>query len=183
MGHQATLTRNGHKITFESKVWNSVSFQLLGFLLLIPCLGFGILCFLGYLLLGGIWWLIASIIAFFGIFCGAWTVAASFYPRRFVFDFDRQTCTFSNIPGLGLSIPFSDIEAIDILRLRLAPNVLGLAYGGKTRRLRIHMFHATKKNVAEIDKEMSTLTEALSKLLDRPVRIVPKATNRLNSWR
>jgi hypothetical protein len=127
--------------------------------------------------------LLFAVGALFVIVCAFWVFAASLFPRRFVFDFDSRTCTFSNVPGFGLTIPFGRIEAIDILHQKYGGSVLGLAHSGKSRRLRMHMFFGNKRNAAEIESQLTAIAEAMSKLLDRPVRVIHKATNRFNSWR
>ena len=182
-GERIELTRDGHQMILESTAWSFVTFQLLTIILLLPALFLDAAFWLAFARQGGIGWLFAAVACGFGVFCGFWNLAAWSWPRRFEFDFDTNICRFHNIPGLGLSIPFDEIEAIDVLHQKFAGSVLGLALQGKKRRLRMHMFLATKKNRPEIEEQMVIIAEAMSKLLDRPVRVFEKMTNRHSSWR
>lgn len=104
-------------------------------------------------------------------------------PRYFVFDFLTRSCRFSTVPGFGLTIPFSDIEAIDILQLKDGNVLIGMAIRGRAARLAMHVLVHRNDNSRRLDTVATVLTDMMARPLECPVRVVPDATFRMCGWR
>jgi hypothetical protein len=108
----------------------------------------------------------------------------SLFVRRFVFDFNTHTCLFENVPGFSTTIPFSRIEAVDILVIGERGCCLGIKIETKRRRLRVLCLsgHRGSTVFSRIDPtdvvtaRLRPLAETLSTLLDKPIRVFEEAT-------
>ncbi|MFQ5731579.1 MAG: hypothetical protein ACE5KM_06470 [Planctomycetaceae bacterium] len=176
------IVREGSQIIFESRATSRLGFQLFAGGLFLSCIVGTLYMWFLFFALGRPVWLLIAGASTFGCFCGLWTFAQTLFARRFSFDFDSQICRFQNIPGMGVSIPFDRIEAFDVLIQRFGGITLGLAHSGKTRRLRMHFFYYTRKEMETIEHQTELLANSLSKLIDRPVRVIRNASARWNSW-
>jgi len=114
-----------------------------------------------------------------------------FIPRKFTFHFDECYVSFTNVPGYGTTIPFSEIESVDILEVSQAWCCLGLKLEGKRRRLRVTALgiHRGVTIMSRTDPlevliaRLQPLAKAISKLIEKPVRTIEGASFWWLSWR
>ena len=115
--------------------------------------------------------------------------------RRFVFDFRRRECAFTNVPGFGAAFDFDDIKSIEIIPSKgkhsITTVTLALSLVGQRRRLRIQWLSTARGPMGfgrpdppetGIERIMP-LANALAQLVGKPLRVNKNASVWSLSWR
>lgn len=114
------------------------------------------------------------------------------FPRRVIWSDTGERCRTTNIPGLSLSFPESDVEAVELLVIHSVAGVRGyttLALKNRKRRIRLLQYSASSwtraSRPAAVDRvltEMQPLADTLANAIGRPVRKFRKAKSSWLSW-